>query len=126
MNKTLTTTLVSGLFFALPAFACDYPERPDIPDGTTATKDQMLEASGKVKEYLANVDTFLTCIEEAEKEAIASMESLSEEERQQEMQRRGDRLDKRFAAANEEKALVGEMFNQQVRAYNAKSRADKE
>ena len=126
MNKTLTTILISGLFFATPALACDYPERPDIPDGATATKEQMLEASGKVKEYLANVDTFLTCIEDAEKEAVASMDALSEEERQQEMQRRGDRLDKRFSAANEEKALVGELFNQEVRAYNAKARADKE
>lgn len=122
MNKTLTTILLSALFIAAPALACDYPERPDIPDGTTATKDQMLEASTKIKEYLVNVDTYLTCIEDAEKEAVAAMEDPSPEE----LQRRGEMLDSRFSAANEEKALVGEMFNQQVRAYNAKSRADKE
>jgi hypothetical protein len=122
MNKTLTTILVSALFFAAPAFACDYPERPDIPDGASATKDQMLEASTKIKEYLADVDTYLTCIEEAERDAVAAMEDPSPEE----LQRRGEMLDSRFSAANEEKALVGEMFNQEVRAYNAKSRADKE
>ena len=82
----------------------------------------MLEASTKIKEYLANVDTYLTCIEDAERDAIATMEAPSPEE----LQRRGEMLDKRFAAANEEKALVGEMFNQQVRAYNAKARDDKE
>ena len=122
MKKSLMTILAFGLFSAAPAFACDYPERPDIPDGNTATKDQMLEASAKIKEYLANVDTYLTCIEDAERDAIASMEAPSPEE----LQRRGEMLDKRFAAANEEKALVGEMFNQQVRAYNAKANADKE
>ena len=120
MNKTLTLFLVSSLIFAAQAVACDYPERPNIPDGSNATKDEMLTASAAVKEYLADVDTYLTCIEDAEKDAIAEMEDPSPEE----IQKRADMLDKRFAAANEEKALVGEMFNQQVRAYNAKSRAD--
>lgn len=122
MNKTLTTILASSLFLSAPALACDYPERPEIPEGSAATKEQMLEASAAVKEYLSSVDTYLTCIEDAEKDAISALEEPSPEE----LQRRGDMLDKRFAAANEEKALVGEMFNQQVRAYNAKARADKD
>lgn len=122
MNKTLTTILVYSLFLAAPALACDYPERPNIPDGATATKEEMLEASAQIKEYLANVDTYLTCIEDAEKDAVAGMEDPSPEE----LQRRVEMLDSRFDAANEEKALVGEMFNQQVRAYNSKARADKE
>ena len=39
------------------------------------------------------------------------------------MEKRDEVLDKKFDAANEEKALVGEQFNQQVRAYNAKKKA---
>jgi hypothetical protein len=35
-------------------------------------------------------------------------------------------LTKKFDAANEEKALVGEQFNQQIRAYNEKVKAAKE
>jgi hypothetical protein len=35
-------------------------------------------------------------------------------------------LNKKFDAANEEKVLVGEQFNQQIRAYNAKAKANKE
>ena len=35
-------------------------------------------------------------------------------------------LNKRFDAANEEKALVGEQFNQQIREYNAKVQAAKD
>ena len=120
MNKKLTTILAASLIFAAPAFACDYPERPPIPDGANASKDDMLAAAAAVKEYLANVDTYLTCIEDAEKESIAAMENPTEEE----ISSRAEMLDKRFAAANEEKALVGEMFNQQVREYNAKANGD--
>ena len=125
MNKSLKTLLASGLLaITIPAVACDYPERPTIPDGSTASKDEMLAASSQVKEYLASVDEYLTCIEDAEQAAIDEMGSPDDDaakaEVEAEKQRRGEMLDKRFDAANEEKALVGEMFNQQVRAYNAK------
>lgn len=122
MNKKLPVFLAASLLIAAPTLACDYPERPTIPDGTTASKDDMLAAAAGVKEYLANVDTYLTCIEGVEKEAIEAMENPTEEE----IASRTENLDKRFAAANEEKALVGEMFNQQVRAYNAKAKSDDE
>ena len=41
------------------------------------------------------------------------------------LKRRDELLTKRFDAANEEKFLFGEQWNQQVRAYNAKRQADK-
>lgn len=117
MNATLKTLLAAGILVAAsPALACDYPARPDIPDGGAATRDEMLAASGDVKEYIAKVDAYLNCIEDEAKADLAAMEDPPEEE----IQRRTEMLDKRFEAANEEKALVGEMFNQQVRAYNAK------
>jgi hypothetical protein len=122
MNKKLPVFLAASLLISAPVLACDYPERPAIPDGTTASKDDMVAASADVKKYLADVDTYLTCIEGVEKEAIEAMENPTEEE----IANRTENLDKRFAAANEEKALVGEMFNQQVRAYNAKAKSDDE
>jgi len=121
MNTFIRTLLAAGLLLiGQSALACDYPERPEIPDGSTATKEEMLAAASAVKNYLAEVDTYLSCIEQAEAEAVAGMEEPSPED----LKRRADMLDKRFAAANEEKALVGEMFNQQVRSYNAKARSD--
>ena len=105
---------------ALPAAACEYPARPEIPDGATASKDEMLAASSSVKDYLAEVDEYLTCIEKQETDAV---EAMAEKPGDDELRRRNDMLNKRFDAANEEKALVGEMFNQQVRAFNEKARA---
>lgn len=119
--KTKHNLVIGALvsFVAPLAFACDYPERPAIPDGSTATKEAMLAAKDAVTTYLAGVDTYLTCIESEEKAAIAELDSPD----QAELQRRDDMLSKKFDAANDEKALVGEEFNQQVRAYNAARQA---
>jgi hypothetical protein len=98
------------------AIACDYPERPTIPDGATASKDELLAAKDAIQTFMANVDTYLQCVESEEKAAIAELDNPSPEE----MQRRDELLNKKFDAANEEKALLGEQFNQQIRIYNAK------
>ena len=116
MNKTLKIAIGCCLLIVAPmAFACDYPERPDIPDGSTASKEELLAAKDDVGAFLAGVDDYLTCIETAEKEAVAEAESPSTED----LKRRDEMLGSKFDAANDEKALVGEEFNQQVRAYNA-------
>jgi hypothetical protein len=104
------------------AFACDYPERPSIPDGSAASKDELIAAKNSVQDYMAKVDEYLNCIEGDEKAAVEKMDSPSEEV----LQRREEMLNKKFDAANEEKALLGEQFNQQIRAYNAKLQESKE
>lgn len=120
MNR-LSSILTAGFFVVAtgPALACDYPERPSIPDGSTASKGEMLAASSEVKAYLAGVDDYLICIESAEKDAVAELDSPEPAE----IKRRDEMLGSKFDAANEEKALVGEEFNQQVRAYNAARQA---
>jgi len=101
------------------AFACDYPERPSIPDGSSASKDELLAAKEAVNTYLAGVDTYLSCIEEEEKAAVMALDNPDPDD----LKRRDEMLSKKFDAANDEKALVGEEFNQQVRAYNAARQA---
>ena len=125
--KKLTSLLAATVLFAAPAFGsdCSYPERPALPDGSSATKDEMIAAQGDVKAFLAQVDEYLDCIEQEEKDAIAAMPKVDESdeeamaERQADIKRRDELLSKRFDAANEDKFLFGEKWNQQVRAYNA-------
>ena len=76
----------------------------------------MIAAKSGVQEYITAVDEYLICLENAENAAVAEMDNPSTEE----IQRRNDMLNKKFDAANEEKSLVGEQFNQQIRAYNQK------
>lgn len=93
-----------------------------MPDGATASKDELLTAKAAVQGYVTGVDEYLTCVENEEKAAVAEMEDPSTEE----LQRRDELLTKKFNAANEEKALVGEQFNQQIRLYNQKLKEAKQ
>lgn len=122
--KNLIKFAVLSVAFVLPAvsFACEYPDRPDLPDGNTAAKDEMIAAQKAVKEFIAKVDDYLTCIEQEEKKAVDAMDLDRESEEDQEtLRRRDELLTKRFDAANEEKFMLGETWNQQVRAYKAKA-----
>ena len=112
---------IVALTFPALAFTCDYPERPALPDGSTAAKEDMIAAQSDVKAFLASVDEYLTCIEQEEKAALEALGEPDEET----IKRRDELLSKRFDAANEEKFLFGEQWNQQVRAYNAKRQEQK-
>jgi hypothetical protein len=128
-----TKSVIATILFALPAlgFACEYPERPTLPDGSAASKEQMIAAQTSVKAFLEAVDEYLTCIEEEENDAIAALPEIDESDedavksREAEIKRRDDLLSKRFDAANEEKFLFGEKWNQQVRAYNDRRAEEK-
>lgn len=123
MNKIFR--LAPGAIFFLTsslAIACDYPDRPYIPEGGTASKEAMLAAKTDVQAFLADVDEYLRCVEAEEKAAIDSLENPDAEV----LRERDLALTRKFDAANEEKALVGEQFNQQVRAYNAKRKQPQE
>ena len=126
--KNLIKAVAATVLFAAPSlgFTCEYPERPSLPDGSTASKEEMIAAQTAVKAFLANVDAYLECIEQEERDAIDDMPAVDESDeeavkaRDEEIKRRDDLLSKRFDAANEEKFLFGEQWNQQVRAYNTR------
>ncbi len=123
MNRILRLSLGTILVLTSSlAIACDYPNRPHIPDGSTASKEDMLAAKTGVQDFLAAVDEYLRCVEAEEKASVDGMEDLDQEA----LRERDLALTRKFDAANEEKALVGEQFNQQVRAYNAQRQQPQE
>ena len=110
------------IFTSTIALACDYPERPHLPDGATASKDELLTAKSDVQDFIAAVDAYLQCVEKEDKTAAAELVDPTSEE----LQRRDEMLNRKFDAANEEKELVGEQFNQQIRVYNQKLKESKQ
>jgi len=100
---------------SMTAFSCDYPARPFIPDGAIASKEELLAAKDGVQTYLQSVDEYLQCVELEDQAALAALDNPTPEQKEDLNQS----LNKKFDAANEEKEMVGEQFNQQVRAYNA-------
>ena len=107
---------VSLLFGLQSAVACEYPDRVKIPNGTTATKEDMLEGQRGVKVYMANMDVYLECIVDEEKMARAMIEEISPEHEQQ----REDMLNKKYNAAVDEMERLAAQFNVEVQAYRAK------
>lgn len=118
MKNTIRVAVATFLLtVGTAAFACDYPQRADVPNGATATKEQMLAGQASVKEFVAAMEAYLACIEKDEEDTIASMPELSEEE----LATRNAALTKKYNAAVEEMELVAAQFNEEVRAYKAKS-----
>ena len=107
---------VSLAFGMQSAFSCEYPERVPIPNGTTATKDEMLEGQRGVKAYVENMEAYLECIVEEEKRARNAIEDLDAEQEQQ----REDMLNKKYNAAVDEMERTAAQFNVEVQAYRAK------
>lgn len=107
---------ISVLFGIQSAFACEYPDRVPIPNGTTATKEEMLEGQRGVKAYVETMEAYLECIVEEEKMARAKMEDLSPEEEQQ----REDMLTKKYNAAVDEMERLAAQYNVEVQAFRAR------
>ena len=114
--KLISTT--SMLLAAHTGFACDYPERIKIPDGASASKQDMLDGQRGVKKFVADMEIYLDCIVEEEKAARAAIADLQPEDEQQ----REDKLNKKYNAAVDEMERLAAQFNAEVRIY--KERGD--
>ncbi|MDE0753446.1 MAG: hypothetical protein OSB26_02210 [Woeseiaceae bacterium] len=113
----LTASLVL-LFVAQSVFACDYPTRVMVPNGNTATKEDMLTGQKGVKTYVAEMEVYLECIIAEEKTARDTLGALEPEQEQE----REDMVNKKYNAAVDEMERLAAQFNSEVQAYNAQDK----
>jgi hypothetical protein len=115
--------LAGGLAAAQANAACDYPTAPGkFPDGSQATKDEMLAAKKLVVQYDANMTAYLNCIQSEFETKLALLDKKTPAEQQAEMKRVQDQ--KQNAAIEEVKAVT-ERFNEQLRTWKAKNVPEK-
>jgi hypothetical protein len=107
---------ISFLVAAQSGFACDYPTKVTIPNGNTASQEEMIEGQRGVKKYVADMEAYLECIVEEEKAARATIEDLEAEDEQQ----REDMLTKKYNAAVDEMEQVAAKFNVEVQTFKAR------
>ena len=118
MNILIKTALSIAVVLAVPSvFACDYPDRVLIPNGNTATKEEMVEGQRGVKQYVADMEVYLECIVQEEKVARDALPDLAPEDEQE----RENMLSKKYNAAVDEMERVAAQFNAEVQAYRAQS-----
>lgn len=93
---------------------CKYPARIEIPNGTQATKDEMIQGQRAIKGYMEAMNTYLDCIDE---ETRASIEEGEAPEVTAERERL---LGQKHNAAVDEMETLAADFNAQVRAYKTR------
>lgn len=119
MNLLIKTAVTVAMLFATQgALACDYPQRINVPDGATASKEDMIAGQKDVKNYMSSMEEYLACIEAGEAQAVLGLGAVDEGTKRQ----REDLFNKKYNAAVEEMNRVAEEFNMQVRAYKDRSR----
>ena len=105
--------------------ACVYPQPPDsLPNGSSATKEDMLAAQGVVKEYSNNVQsTYLPCLEKEKVDATAALDTADPEYAAKKASIEAIHAKKHNAALDELQA-VADRWNDEKKAFTDKS-ADK-
>jgi hypothetical protein len=108
--KVLTSCLLATLFcgYGSTAAACEAPSPVALPDGATATRDQMLAAQQEVRAYQAAMNEFVACIDS---ELQGEGEQAPEEFK--------SLMVSRHTAAVTDMEGVAAAFNDQLRAFRA-------
>jgi hypothetical protein len=109
------------LAFAPASFAaCTYPHAPtQTPDGATATKDEMIAGQQAVKQYIADMNAYIKCIDDENPPAPTAGMSAAQKKEQDARER--VRVQKHNAAVSDEDA-VADRFNTQLHIYNDKQK----
>jgi hypothetical protein len=118
-------TLVAGFANA----TCTYPTAPTkMPDGATATRDDMIAAKNEVAKFNDAITAYQNCLKlesdssmaEIEKQAAGKGDDEKKKVEQQKQDAERMLVQKNNAALDEVTAVV-ERFNEQLRAYNKKN-----
>jgi hypothetical protein len=105
--------------------ACTYPTAPDaIPDGASATLEQMVAAQKLVKQFDQEIGAYTACLKLESDAALAQVDQAQDdakkkEERKKELERM--QVQKHNAAVEADEALATR-FNEQLKAFKAKQK----
>jgi hypothetical protein len=72
MNETCRIAVLVAALSLVPGIAgaaadgCDRPEPPVVPEGATATEDELAAAGSAVRVFISDSQTYLACLEEKE------------------------------------------------------------
>jgi hypothetical protein len=118
--RLLSCLLLMGACGLAQAADCTYPRQPTkVPDGNTATQQEMVASMAEVKEYNAQVTAYLACLDEkmnadianagpeAAAEVVAQIKAINA---------------KRHNAAIEALESHAARFNQEVRTFKSRDK----
>lgn len=120
--KAMLALACAGLL-ATPGFAdCVYPAAPaGLPDGRTATLEQMVAGQKTVQEYDKAIKEYVDCIDHELEASIAKAGDSLKPQQKNDMQKMEAQ---KHNAAIDQLQSVADRFNEQVKVYKART-ADK-
>jgi len=110
--------ITAAATLAGPVYAdCSYPPPPaKLPDGNTATMEEMLEAKKAVTQYNKDINAYVACIKLEHETAVTNAGDKITPEQKAEMEKM--EVQKNNAAVDQLQS-VADRFNEQVRIYKA-------
>jgi len=119
MKALLAFAATAALSAAAAHADCTYPAAPDkLPDGATATLQDMLAGQKAVADYNKSVNDYVACIDKELEDAIAKAGDKIKPEQKADMQRVETQ---KHNAAIDQLQSVADRFNEQVKVYKAKA-----
>lgn len=109
MEQLIRSVIITvAILGASTALACTYPGEANfaVPNGATASKDEMIATQGKVKSYVQQVEEYLKCLDD--KQASAGDELTEEQQAIYSL---------RYNAAVDAMELVADQFNAALGDY---------
>ena len=105
--------------------ACTYPSQPDqIPDGNTATLEQMVAAQKAVKQFDSDINAYTSCLKLENDSALAQVDQSQDDAKKKEDQKKElerVQVQKHNAAVEADEALATR-FNEQLKVFKAKNK----
>jgi hypothetical protein len=126
MKSILAMAAVVALT-AAPVYAdCSYPPPPDrLPDGNSASKEEMMAGQQAVKDYDKAINAYLACIK---LEHDGALSKIGDKPATPEQKKARDDIERmqvqKNNAAVDQLQSIAQRFNEQVRAYKAKHKDD--
>lgn len=119
MKALYTLAAVAALAAGNAYGACTYPAEPaNLPDGNTATLEQMVAAQKAVKAFDEAITAYTSCLKLEHQAALAGNDQLTDDQKK-EMER--VQIQKHNAAVEADEALAAR-FNEQVKVYKEKNK----
>ena len=105
---------------AAPVYAdCSYPPPPaKIPDGNTATMQEMLDGKNAVTQYNKDINAYVACIKLEHETAVTTAGDKLTPQQKADMEK--IEVQKNNAAVDQLQS-VADRFNEQIRIYKAKN-----
>jgi hypothetical protein len=120
MKALFAITALAAL--AGPVYAdCTYPPPPaKLPDGNSATMEEMLEGKKAVTQYNKDINAYVSCIKLEHETAVTNAGDKLTPQQKADMEKM--EVQKNNAAVDQLQTIA-DRFNEQVRLYKAKNDA---